>query len=151
MSVKSIQDLVDFLGTECRDCRGYGDFERYEKVRKKGRKAVYSCRWWHDHERKIAFQTTPKDIKGLEKDIQELLENKPQEGAPQFEREDYLKRSDELMRKIGAYAHFAPKNLKMEINGYCHHCSAEVPITIEENKVWIGCEYCATIIADGAD
>jgi len=55
------------------------------------------------------------------------------------------------MRKIRVYASFAPENLKMEINGYCHHCFQEVPITIKENRVWISCSPCASIIADGAD
>lgn len=153
MSLKSIKDVVDFLGTECGDCiisLGY-DGEIYKSVRKVGRNAVFACDIGHEHRRKIAFQTTPEEIKSLEADIQDLLKGALPEGATICQIKDYLAESEKLMEKIRTYALFAPKNLEIQIDGYCHYCSQRVPITIKENRAWVSCSPCASMVADSVD
>ncbi|MDD5192099.1 MAG: hypothetical protein PHH54_01275 [Candidatus Nanoarchaeia archaeon] len=159
MILQNIEDVFKILDSDCEQCgndfREYPGYQtKYDSVIKKDGKAVFSCeRRWHGvYEAFATFETSEKDFKNLEEEIKEITNcfPWPQESDSDTLKEERFRLYNRLNAKIQACASFAPRDLKIKINGFCNYCGDKIKIAIEGSKVLYGCSDCASVIADAA-
>jgi len=151
--LKSIQDALKILNTNCKDCEELGFPGKYDNIEREGDLAVYKCSFLSFHELKLKanFETPKEEINKLIENLNELIKNKPKSNALEIEKYTFKNEYDSLIKRLYILVEFAPKDFQIKFNGLCYYCGREVPVEIKEREVWYNCPDCASILADSME